>query len=233
MNLCIVQKEHLKTPRANIKKVLEIIPKVIDKGADVICFSEWFLGTNPPDQVPNKFTNMLSEYAKNNNISIITGNFRIQIDDVGKKFIQMSLVINNKGEIILKQGKINLYKAEKHWFIPGEDINYCELSGLGKVVVTSGLDSTDIEVYNKVKELKPSIWVAQANEFLFNNDEVGYDKLVDIYKERSLEMNCTIVVPMILGSMFGAKYEGRSFIIKNGELVSTAGKEEELLFYDI
>lgn len=232
MKLCIVQKTHMKNTRENIKKVIELVPEAIKQGADIICFSEWFLGTNPPDQIPNKFTQILSEYAQKDQKIIITGNFRIQIDAVGKKFKQVSIAIDKQGEIAFVQQKNNLYKGEKPWFVSGEEVTGYNME-FGNLAVTSGLDSIDEAVYSKIKEIKPDLWVAQANEHVYDPKIPMYDKLVDLVKKRSEELSCIIAVPMILGGFYGCNYYGKSFIVKNGEVVAGMDDKDGFLFYDI
>jgi predicted amidohydrolase len=222
----------MKSASDNIKKVIALIPEAIGQGGEIICFNEWFLGTNPPDKIPNKFTDVLSQFAKKNNITIITGNFRIQIDAVGKKFVQVSCIIDKSGEIVLKQQKINLYKGEKAWFVPGKEVDCCNID-IGRVMVTSGFDSVDDKVYNEVQNIKPNIWVAQANEHLFSVNEDSYQTLTDIMVKRSKNLSCTIVVPMILGNFYGSNYKGRSFIAKNGAIVVRSDSSEGFAFYDI
>ncbi len=232
MKLCIVQNTHMKNARENISKTIQIIPEAIKQGADMICFSEWFLGTNPPDQIPNKFTQILSDYAKKDGKVIVTGNFRIQIDAIGKKFKQVSIVIDKKGEIVLVQQKVNLYKGEKPWFVSGNKVSGWSMEN-GNIAVTSGLDSIDEAVYSDIKEIKPYLWLAQANEHVFDPNIPMYEQLVEIVKKRSIELSCIIAVPMILGGFYGCNYHGKSFIVKNGEVVASMDDKEGLLFYDV
>ncbi|MDR1466884.1 MAG: hypothetical protein LBI55_00450 [Oscillospiraceae bacterium] len=232
MKVCIIQKQQSKTPANNIRSALEQLPKAIEKGADLICFQEWFLGTNPPDKIPNKFTQMLSKFAIENGVTIATGNMRIQIDDIGKKFIQLTCLIDKNGEIIIKQQKNNLYKGEMPWYVGGNKLESCSV-GSDVFVVTSGFDSVNEKIYSKIKDKKPSIWIAQANEFAFDAKISMYDKLIDMMKKRSKELSCTIVVPMILGNFYGANYTGKSFVAKNGDVVSKIDDLPNLLICEV
>jgi hypothetical protein len=57
------------------------------------------------------------------------------------------------------------------------------------------------------------------------------DQLVDLYKKRSEETGCVIIVPMILGKIYGGNYNGKSFAIKNGNLIyETDNKPRAAIF---
>lgn len=232
MKVCIVQKQQCKNAIENIKQVLELTPKAIEEGAELICFQEWFLGTNPPDKIPNRFTNMLSDIAKNSNVMIVTGNFRIQVDDIGIKFIQVSCVIDQNGEMSLVQQKKNLYKGEEPWYVSGTEFNCCDTE-FGRLVVTSGADCIDKEIHNQIKEYKPSIWIAQANAHVVNMKEDNYDMLLKLMKEKSSEYSCTIIVPMMLGTFYGAKYGGKSYIVKEGQIIASTEGDPDFLMCEI
>lgn len=232
MKICIVQKKNFKNPKKNIDRVIELVPKAIEAGGDIICFSEWFLGTNPADKIPNKFTDKLSEYAQKYNKIIVTGNFRIQVDSVGRKFVQVSCIINQQGEIIFQQKKINLYKGEKPWFLPGSKLEYCNAE-IGNIVVTSGLDSINDDIYDEIKKIKPSIWIAQANEEVMEPKVDRYEELRNLIKRRSSELGCLVICPMMLGNFYGSEYKGRSYIVENGNVVKELDNNDGFLLYDI
>jgi predicted amidohydrolase len=233
VKVCIIQKEQKKNTVNNIKEAISLLPVSMEKtDVDLICFQEWFLGTNPPDKIPNKFTNMLSDFAKKNNVFIATGNMRIQIDNVGKKFIQKSCLIDRNGEIIIQQQKNHLYKGEIPWYESGKGVEFATLDNY-KVAITSGFDSVEEDIYKVIKENNPDIWIAQSNEFIFDAKISMYDKLVNLMKERSQELNCPIIVPMILGKFYGANYTGKSFVVKDGEIIAQIGNSPAQLYCEV
>jgi len=233
MKVCIIQKEQKKNSVNNIKDVINLLPVCLKQNeVDLICFQEWFLGTNPPDKIPNKFTNMLSDYAKSNNVSIATGNMRIQIDDIGKTFIQKSCLIDRRGEIIIQQQKNHLYKGELPWYESGKGIKFATLDNL-KVALTSGLDSVEEDIYKVIKENSPNIWIAQSNEFIFDAKNSMFIKLVSLMKERSKALGCSIIVPMILGKFYGTNYTGKSFMVKDGEVIAQIDDTPAQLYCEV
>ena len=233
MKICIIQKQQSKTPANNIKSVLEYLAKTSKLNVDLVCFQEWFLGTNPPDKIPNKFTQMLSDFAIKNKVMIATGNMRVQIDKIGKKFIQLSCLIDKNGEIVIKQQKNNLYKGELPWYEGASNQLESYSDDSNVFIVTSGFDSVNENIYSKIKEKRPNIWVAQANEFVFDANVGMYDKLVNIINKRSQELSCTIIVPMILGNFYGANYSGRSFVSNKGTVLSEIGSLPDILVCEV
>lgn len=232
MKVCIVQKRQAKSPAKNIREVFELLPMAADAGAELIAFQEWFLGTNPPDRIPNKFTNLLSDFAREQNVILVTGNMRIQLDKAGKQFIQVTCVIDPSGEIVLCQYKNHLYRGEQAWYRSGTETVGIQMGDL-RVIATSGIDSVDAGVFGRVQSFQPSIWVAQANEHVYDAHTSNYEDVIELMKERSLQLNCPIVVPMMLGRFYGADYTGRSFAVANGQIVESATTDPQLLLVDL
>lgn len=232
MKACLIQKRQAKTPAHNIRDALDCLHRAVQTGAGLVAFQEWFLGTNPPDQIPNKFTNMIADVARQSQTIVVTGNMRIQLDQAGRQFIQVTCVFDGHGNLVLSQYKNRLYKGERAWYREGDETLAGTVDGI-PIVATSGIDSVDPDIYDRVCALAPKIWVAQANEHVYDAHTSDYERVIELMKERSSQLNCAILVPMMLGHFYGAQYTGRSFAVARGELLDSASAEPELLVVDI
>ena len=95
---------------------------------------------------------------------------------------------------------------------------------------TAGVDKKDLDVSISDNLLTISGTLSSGGEDAHTSD---YERVIELMKERSSQLNCAILVPMMLGHFYGAQYTGRSFAVARGELLDSASAEPELLVVDI
>ncbi len=219
------------TMQEALNKAVRNIELARKQNCDLICFSQWFIGFGIREEMPNVISDQLTEAAAKHNINIVTGTLRLP--SLGIKTNQVSVMIDNKGEIKGYQGKRNLYQAELQWFTPEEDINSFE-TVVGRIVISHGDDCLNSEVYEEVKKLKPDIWVLQANHLISPEKILGVsDNFENVICRRSEEMGCVICVPMMLGYFLQVDYRGGSCIFNKGNKIAGMNDEEDMLICEI
>ncbi|KOY65410.1 amidohydrolase family protein [Clostridium sporogenes] len=211
MKIAVSNFEHSKMFQANLNKASSQAKIAANKGCDIMIFHEWFLGINPVATIPNKVTDQLSQIAKENNIMIISGSLRYM--NANGRMQVGSLIIENTGEIIYIQPKLNLYEDEKKWLTPGESVNFCKTK-YGNILVLSGLDGMTKEFLNSIFEKldeKLDLLVLQCTEFTTE----GAAKIRKLALEISNKQKCRVVIAGLNGTFYDRKYMGESLIIED------------------
>jgi predicted amidohydrolase len=210
------------------EKVIDQIKQAAGKGASLICFPQWFVGFGNVDNIPNDTIIKISDAAKENKIDVVTGTFRIP--GIGMKSKPVSVMISRNGEVLGLQGKKNLYPLEEQWQLSTDEIEAFNTES-GRIIISHGDDAVDPEVYNRVKEMKPDIWVLQTNEAInikkYYPDAASF---LHIIKLRARELSCVVCVPMLKGEFMHVDYRGGSFVVKGSGDVYSYGSGEGDLF---
>lgn len=222
---------YTETMQEALDRAIKHVESASERGCNLICFAQWFIGFGIREEIPNVISDRLSEAASKHKINIVTGTLRLP--SLGIKTKQVSVMIDDKGEVKGYQEKRNLYQAELQWFTPGDDINSYETS-VGRIVISHGDDCLELDVYEEVKALKPDIWVLQTNNLINPEKIMGVsDSFVDIVSKRSEELGCTICVPMMLGYFLQVDYKGESFFFHKGRKMASMNDEEDILICEI
>jgi len=178
------QFETTSNPEANKRKALSLCGEATSKGAQIVCFSEYWMTGNPikgdnsrlvklAEKVPGPTFNAFAKKAKDLGIYIIPGTI-IEIDEDGH-YHNTSGIISPKGELIAKIHKDHpendVMKAEVGFGItpgPGEYPVYD--TEIGKLGVAIDMDLCALEV-PRIMGLKgveiiftPMCWDAKVHD---------------------------------------------------------------------
>ena len=112
-----IQTNSFISPIENIHHVGALIEKAIKKKPDLICLPEC-VGVFTDDKKKlnnfckneNIFLNFIKEFSKKYKVYFLIGS--LPFIKLNKKFLNKSLVINNKGKVIAEYDKINLFDVK-------------------------------------------------------------------------------------------------------------------------
>ena len=189
-------------PAVNLARAREYVAEAADQGADVVCFSEMFLGLTPLKPLPNAFVEGLCEAAASHAINVITGTIRAPTD-VPRKAHLWNVVINRQGEIVGMQAKRIMYPGERAWFVPAGPTRLFELD-FGPVVVLAGLDAFDASNAAWAASVRPSLLVLQTGA----STDDGLALQAALCNVRAFEMGATVVTPGRLGTVMSFNFLG-------------------------
>lgn len=159
----------------NLKTAERLVKKIFAKSkTDLIVFPEVCI-TGP---IPNRLDlaqdensesiKFFQKLARLYNTYIVAGSFVKKISD---KYFNTSLLINNKGEIILEYQKNNLWISERKYLEPGTDIK-CVETPLGTIGIIICWDLTFPEASRKLARSGvdiiccPSYWTVDTTGLL-------------------------------------------------------------------
>jgi predicted amidohydrolase len=152
---------------ANLKKAQQLLENVFAKNScDLVVFPEDCITGPIPyrlDLVQNEKSNSIrffQELAVGYNTYIVCGSF---IEKIDNKYFNTSLLIDNKGKIILKYQKNNLWIPERWYLTPGNNIKVVK-TPLGTIGIIICWDLAFPETVRKLAKLNvdiiccPSYW---------------------------------------------------------------------------
>ncbi len=206
-----------------LHRVVSHMRQAASHGVDIIVFPEWFMGLNPVEIVPNRYTEKIGRLAKELNLVVICGSLRVLDSDTGKKQ-QRGLVIERDGTIIGSQAKILFQPTERPWFEPGTNVAPIATSW-GRVVILLGLDATDANIWAEAANLRPDLVVMAASA----RSAPERNQLQELSVTRSLEVGATVILSPLLGRFGGLSYNGGAVIAHRGRIISSAEEAEILL----
>ncbi|MGQ9514797.1 MAG: carbon-nitrogen hydrolase family protein [Thermoproteota archaeon] len=140
----------------NLQKVIGFIEKAGRSGAEIVCFSEYFLGKDAILGHPKKGEDTeaalkrIGEKAKESDIAVICGATR-EIRRGQRKPVVTCSIINAKGEIVKKVDKVVPYIRERDLIQPGDGPDVAEINGFN-IGVLAGLDIFFSPAIQKLKE---------------------------------------------------------------------------------
>lgn len=209
-----------------LARAVESIRQAASRGADIAVFPEWFLGLNPVEVIPNRFTQALSHAASELGLIVVTGSVRV-LDGATIKKQQRGLVVERDGTIVGTQAKVNFQPTERPWFEPGSGITAIH-TRWGRIVILLGLDAFDEGLWQEARNLQPELVVMAASP----RSIAERNKMQEVAVAHSLEIEATVVVAPLIGRFSGQNYLGGALIAHQGRLLSMAGEEPVLLMAD-
>lgn len=152
---------------ANLRKAETLLENVFEKNkCDLVVFPEDCITGPIPyrlDLVQSENSdsiNFFQKLAKKHHTYIVCGSF---IEKINRKYFNTSLLIDNKGEIILKYQKINLWIPERRYLTPGNTIKVIK-TPIGTIGIIICWDLVFPEITRKLTKLGvdiiccPSYW---------------------------------------------------------------------------
>lgn len=155
--IAICQIAYMRELDKALTRAVECIRQAASRGAEIVVFPEWFLGLNPVEVIPNRFTDSLSIMARELGLMIITGSLRV-LDNESIKKQQKGLVIEQDGTIVGTQAKIIFQPTERPWFEPGSGISVIH-TRFGRLVILLGLDALDGDLWDNARSYQPDMVV--------------------------------------------------------------------------
>ena len=226
MKIALIQLNTGNNINKNIINACSMVKESIEKGADFILLPELFnfrdsvsveyLYNNIAESVPGKSLLPLMDMAKEFNVNILAGSIYERCN-TSKKIYNTSVVINNKGRIICKYRKINLFKAvidnlvidESSTFENGRDPVVCQINSW-KIGLSICYDLRFPELYRNYYKQNVNIIVVPSS-FTFSTGRLHWEVLL---RARAIENYCYVLAPNQYGiDGNGAETYGHSMIV--------------------
>ncbi|MFC2096801.1 carbon-nitrogen hydrolase family protein [Bacteroidota bacterium] len=220
----------------NFVRIENAIMEAKSAGADIITFPETSIygWVNPAAHkiafpIPGKDSDRLCKLAKENNISICIGLAEKEND----KLYDTAILINNKGDIILKHRKMNILKElMTPSYSEGVDIKTV-ITEFGNIGILICADTFKEEILKRMKGLKPDLllipygWAAPEKSW----PEHGME-LLKVVQNTAKTVGCPVIGTDLAGKISngpwtGMTYGGQSVAVnKNGNILGL-GKDRD------
>ncbi len=221
--IAVSQSPYLRDVDAALSRALEHMRHAASRGVDIIVFPEWFLGLNPVEVLPNRYTERISRLARELNVMVITGSIRALEPESGKKQ-QRSLVIEPDGTLAGSHAKLLFQPTERPWFEPGPGVGAIS-TRWGRIVILPGLDAVDEEIWKSTVELAPDLVIMASNPRTLTDKTQTQELAI----QRSHEIHATVVVAPLAGRFSGSSYLGGALIADHGRVLGMADEQETIL----
>ena len=206
-------------PERNLQRALKLIEEAAQKKCDIVLLPETldFAWTHPAalkesEFIPGKFSDFFCQCAVKNNIYICVG-LTEKIVDSSKNY-NTALLINNKGEIILKYRKINLLEVEHPYYEVGTSLNVVD-TPWGKIGVNICADNyiEALTIGHTLARmgaqiiLSPSSWT--VDYYVTEEDDPYKEKWIKPLSILVQLYNLVVVSTTSVGYIIGGPYEGK------------------------
>jgi predicted amidohydrolase len=218
--------------RGNLIRIENAIREAKDAGAEIACFPETaLLGWVNPDAhnracpIPGEDSNYLCKLAKDYNISICIG----LAEKEGRHLYDSAVLIDSKGNILLKHRKINLLtELMNPPYTSGDSIDTVETK-LGKIGLLICADTHDNKILRRMAALKPDLllvpygYAAAESEWPGHGKELEKVVINTAKKTGAFVIGTNLVGEITNGPWKGRIYGGQSLAAdRTGRIVSVA-----------
>lgn len=221
--IAVSQAQYVRDVDAALSRTLDHMKQAASRGIDIIVFPEWFMGLNPVEVVPNRFTERISQAARDLGLMVVAGSLRTLDAKTGKKQ-QCSLVLERDGTVAGLQAKLLFYPTERPWFEPGTGLAAIS-TGWGRIVILPGLDALDRDIWRETTILHPQLVVMATSA----KNQSERHALQELAVSRSVDLAATVVLASLLGRFSGTHYVGGALIAHRGRVLTAAGDDELVL----
>jgi predicted amidohydrolase len=216
----------------NFVRVENAIREAKDAGADIACFPETaILGWINPDAhkrafpIPGEDSDKLCKLAKDYDLYICIGLAEKQ----GRCLHDSAILINDKGNILLKHRKINLLtELMSPPYTPGENIDVIETE-FGRIGLLICADTHEEKILELMASLKPDLLLVPYGYAAAEDEWPGHGKKLEkvvtntARKTRAFVIGTNLVGEITNGPWKGRIYGGQSLAVdKAGRIVSVA-----------
>lgn len=160
---------------ANLKKIEQMLKTIFTNSTcDLVVFPEHCITGPIPRHLEycldegSKHIQLLQSLASQFKTFIIAGSF---VERVKNQYFNTALLIDNQGQIILKQRKINLWIPERHYLSPGNKLTLAKTT-IGKIGIAICWDLAYPEICRRLTKMGadiiccPSYWTAKDGRSL-------------------------------------------------------------------
>ncbi len=224
MRVAVAQQQLEPTFELNMAKVSAMTKEAADRGAEVVCFGEFFLGEDIDCSGLNSVYRFILDLGSRNSICVVSGSFPLELSDA---HCDVSLMVDAEGHALGYQSKFN----PNPWCLAeircGDELGVFE-TPLGQTSILSGLDAIDPEVDEHLVREHPEALIMQLSPIT----ELEREAVRELALKRSFGDANVVVVPALCGG--GDRcLMGSSFVALEGEMIAEAGRGEELLTVDL
>jgi len=218
--------------RGNFRRVENAISQAKDAEADIACFPEAvILGWVNPDAherayfIPGEDSDFLCELAKNYDTHLCVG----LAEKSGESLYDSAVLIDNKGQILLKHRKINLLsELMTPPYTPGDGI-YAVETRFGKIGLLICADTHKNEILKRMAALKPDLLLVPYGYAAKEDDWPGHGKeLEKVVRNAAKKTGAFVVGTNLVGEITKGPWKGRIYgghsvaVDKTGRIISTA-----------
>ena len=208
-------------PERNLERAVKLIEEGSQNKCNILLLPETidFAWTHPSAKkeccpIPGKFSDFFCKQAKKNRIYICMG-LTEKIDQ--DRRYNTAIIINNKGEIILRYHKINLLEVELPYYEVGQTLNVVD-TPFGKIGVNICSDNyiDSLHIGHALARmgaqiiLSPSSWTV---DYLITEEDDPYkDKWEKPLKILSQLYGLAFISTTSVGYIVGGPYEGKKMV---------------------
>lgn len=218
--------------RGNFVRIENAIREAKDAGADIACFPETaILGWVNPDahkrahSVPGEDSNKLCELARNYDLHLCIG----LAEKESRRLYDSVVLIDNKGNILLKHRKINLLtELMNPPYTPGRNIDVIETK-FGKIGLLICADTHDSKILKRMAGLKPDLLLVPYGYAAVEDEWPDHSKKLEkvvtntARKTKAFVIGTNLVGEITNGPWKGRIYGGQSIAAdRTGRIMSVA-----------
>jgi predicted amidohydrolase len=220
----------------NFVRIENAIREAKDAGAEIACFPETaILGWVNPDahkraySIPGEDSDWLCRLAEDYNLHLCVG----LAEKEGRRLYDSALLIDSKGNILLKHRKINLLtELMSPPYTPGENIDAVETK-FGRIGLLICADTHDSKILKRMAALKPDLllvpygYAAAGDEWPGHGREL--EKVVSntARKTKAFIIGTNLVGEITKGPWKGRVYGGQSVAVDRTGRVVTIAKDRD------
>jgi predicted amidohydrolase len=218
--------------RGNFVRIENAIREAKDAGADIACFPETaILGWVNPNahkraySIPGEDSDRLCRLAEGYNLHLCIG----LAEKDGRRLYDSVVLIDSKGNILLKHRKINLLtELMIPPYTPGESIDAVETK-FGKIGLLICADTHDSKILKRMAMLKPDLLLVPYGYAATEDEWPGHGKKLEkvimntARKTKAFVIGTNLIGEITHGPWKGRIYGGQSVAAdRTGRIVSVA-----------
>lgn len=208
-------------PERNFERAHKLIKQAAEKKCDLVLLPETidFAWTHPDalkesQPIPGKYSDIFCTFAREYKMYICVG---LTEKSRGKLNYNTAILINDKGEIILKHRKINLLEVEFPYYEVGQKLevadtpfgkiglnicadNYLEATSIGHALARMGAQII----------IAPSSWTVDCS--ITEADEPYHDKWIKPLGTIAKLYDIAVISTTSVGYIVGGPYEGKKMV---------------------
>lgn len=222
--------------RGNFVRIENAIREAKDAGAEIACFPETaILGWVNPDAhkrarpIPGEDSDRLCKLAKDYDLYLCIG----LAEKEGRRLYDSAVLIDNKGNILLKHRKINLLaELMNPPYTPGRNIEVIE-TGFGKVGLLICADTHDSKILGRMASLDPDLllvpygYAAAEDEWPGHGKELEKVVINTAKKTGAYVIGTNLVGEITHGPWKGRLYGGQSIAVDRTGRVMVVAKDRD------
>lgn len=199
----------------NFVRIENAIREAKDAGADIACFPETTIyGWVNPDarkrayQIPGEDSDKLCKLAKDYDLYLCIG----LAEKEGRRLYDSAVLIDNKGNILLKHRKMNLLiELMRPPYIAGKSVDAVETE-FGKIGLLICADTHDGKILKRMAALKPDLLLIPYGYAAAEDDWPGHGKeLEKVVVNTAKKTGAFVIGTNLVGEITNGPWKGRIY----------------------